>query len=108
MPLYEYRCKKCGYEFEAIRKFSDGPLRKAPDCPKDRTCKLEKLVSASAFHLKGGGWYSDGYGDGAGKADTSTASDKPGTSDKPGKSDKGGSKKESKPAKKDSGTKSVA
>ena len=61
MPLYEYRCEKCGHEFEVIRKFSDGPLRKAPDCPKDRKCKLTKLVSASAFQLKGGGWYADGY-----------------------------------------------
>ena len=89
MPLYEYRCKKCGYEFEVIRKFSDGPLRKAPDCPKDRTCKLEKLVSKSAFMLKGGGWYADGYGEGKGGAKSSS-----GGSEK--KSDSGSKKSASK------------
>ena len=25
---------------------------------------MKKMVSAAAFRLKGGGWYSDGYGDG--------------------------------------------
>lgn len=74
MPLYEYRCEKCGHEFEVIRKFSDGALRKAPDCPRDRSCKLTKLVSASAFQLKGGGWYADGYSAGSAKKSEKKAS----------------------------------
>ncbi|HXZ26114.1 MAG TPA: zinc ribbon domain-containing protein, partial [Nitrospiria bacterium] len=25
MPLYEYRCRQCGHQFELIQKFSDPP-----------------------------------------------------------------------------------
>jgi putative FmdB family regulatory protein len=58
MPLYEYRCKSCEHTFEAIQKFSDRPLRKCPEC----SGRLEKLISRTAFVLKGGGWYADDYG----------------------------------------------
>lgn len=57
MPIYEYRCQSCGDEFETIQKFSDRPLTRCKKCHG----KLEKLFSRSAFLLKGGGWYSDGY-----------------------------------------------
>jgi putative FmdB family regulatory protein len=58
MPIYEYICKKCGADIEVIQKFSDPPLKKHDDCGG----KLTKKLSLSAFHLKGGGWYADGYG----------------------------------------------
>jgi putative FmdB family regulatory protein len=57
MPLYEYRCKSCGSTFEVIQKFSDRALRKCRDC----SGPLEKLVSKSSFHLKGGGWCINDY-----------------------------------------------
>jgi putative FmdB family regulatory protein len=57
MPIYEYTCTKCRHGLEAIQKFSDPPLTKCPDCGG----RLEKQMSASAFHLKGSGWYKDGY-----------------------------------------------
>ena len=57
MPIYEYRCTKCGHHIEIIQKISDRPLRKCPEC----SGRLEKLVSRAAFHLKGGGWYAEGY-----------------------------------------------
>ena len=60
MPLYEYQCKKCGKVFEAMQKFSDEPLKKHEKCGG----KLEKLMSAPAFHLKGSGWYVTDYGKG--------------------------------------------
>ena len=59
MPIYEYRCRACGHELELIRKFSDPPLRKCRQCGG----RLDKLVSRSAFHLKGDGWFEHGYGD---------------------------------------------
>jgi putative FmdB family regulatory protein len=62
MPIYEYRCKDCGKEFEVIQQFGDGQLRKCREC----SGKLEKLISRTAFRLKGGGWYDDGYGGGSG------------------------------------------
>tara|TARA_B110000091_G_scaffold78910_1_gene86896 strand:+ start:2024 stop:2368 length:345 start_codon:yes stop_codon:yes gene_type:complete len=58
MPIYEYLCKSCGYEFEEVQKFSDPSLEECPDCGKNNA---ERQVSMSSFHLKGGGWYKDGY-----------------------------------------------
>ncbi|HEY0746742.1 MAG TPA: FmdB family zinc ribbon protein [Steroidobacteraceae bacterium] len=54
MPFYEYQCKSCGHELEAMQKFSDAPLRKCPHCGKSQ---LQRLMSAPVFRLKGGGWY---------------------------------------------------
>jgi len=54
MPIYEYQCKSCGHEFEAIQKITDDPLK---DCPACGDLELSKLVSAAGFRLKGGGWY---------------------------------------------------
>lgn len=57
MPLYEYRCKKCGEHIERIRKFSDPPLTKCPECGG----KLEQQLSSPAFQFKGTGWYITDY-----------------------------------------------
>ncbi|HDK38173.1 MAG TPA: zinc ribbon domain-containing protein [Thiolapillus brandeum] len=54
MPFYEYRCGACEHEFEAMQKMSDAPLKECPECGK---LELVKLISASGFRLKGGGWY---------------------------------------------------
>ncbi len=65
MPIYEYRCKKCGREFEVTQKFSDEPVKKCEEC----SGPVEKLISLSSFHLKGGGWYQTDYaGKGKGPA----------------------------------------
>lgn len=72
MPIYEYRCENCTDEFEVIQKFSDRPLSKCKKCGGH----LQKLLSRSAFTLKGGGWYADGYKGGAkgGSKTTTTTS----------------------------------
>lgn len=54
MPIYEYACQACGHKFDTIQNFSDEPLT---DCPVCQEPTLKKLISASAFHLKGSGWY---------------------------------------------------
>jgi putative FmdB family regulatory protein len=54
MPFYEYQCKSCGHELEAMQKVSDTPLKKCPHCGKGQ---LQRLMSAPVFRLKGGGWY---------------------------------------------------
>jgi putative FmdB family regulatory protein len=54
MPFYEYQCKSCGHELEAMQKVSDVPLKKCPHCGKSQ---LQRLMSAPVFRLKGGGWY---------------------------------------------------
>ena len=54
MPIYEYKCDACGYQYEVIQKISDSPLL---ECPKCAQAKLRKLVSAAGFRLSGSGWY---------------------------------------------------
>ena len=56
MPIYEYGCEACGHRLEAQQKLSEAPLKTCPACGKDA---LEKLISSTAFVLKGGGWYKD-------------------------------------------------
>ena len=58
MPIYEYRCKACGKEFETMQKFSDKPLKECIYC----SGKVEKLISRSSFQLKGSGWHATDYG----------------------------------------------
>jgi putative FmdB family regulatory protein len=54
MPFYEYQCTNCGHEEEVLQKVSDKPLKKCPECGKST---MKKKISATAFRLKGGGWY---------------------------------------------------
>ena len=58
MPVYEYECGACGHLFEEWQKITDKPVK---TCPKCKAKKVERLISQTAFHLKGGGWYSDLY-----------------------------------------------
>ena len=57
MPIYEYRCEKCGKTFEVLQRFSDDPLKVHEGCGG----AVEKLISQSAFQLKGSGWYATDY-----------------------------------------------
>lgn len=67
MPIYEYKCRKCGEHFEKRQSISEDPLTTCEKCGGG----LEKQWSLSGFQFKGAGWYVTDY---AGK--------KPGT-DKP-------------------------
>jgi len=64
MPIYEYKCSKCEYQFELIQRFSDNPVEICPECNKKA---LTKLVSAPSFRLKGGGWYETDFKTGSKK-----------------------------------------
>jgi putative FmdB family regulatory protein len=57
MPIYEYKCKKCGKEFEMFQGVAD------PAAKSCKFCKgpVHKLMSLSTFHLKGSGWYATDY-----------------------------------------------
>jgi len=57
MPLYEYKCTKCGHTFEVVQKAGAHPLKKCPKC----AGPLSKLLSAPAIHFKGSGWYITDY-----------------------------------------------
>ena len=58
MPIYEYRCSKCGFQDEYLQKVSEPPLKVCPSCGK---AKFEKLLSAPGFQLKGSGWYATDF-----------------------------------------------
>ncbi len=85
MPVYEYRCEACGEKHEALQKMSDDPLVDCPACGKPA---LRRVISPTAFVLKGSGWYRDHYGlkSGGGKGDA-------GGSGKGGSAGTGGEKK---------------
>ena len=109
MPTYEYRCNACSHELEAFHKIADPALKKCPKCGKP---KLERLISATAFQLKGGGWYKDLYsstkpaGEGKSDAKSDSKSDTKTESKSDSKSDtKTESKSDSKKAETKSATK---
>ena len=59
MPTYSYHCDACGKDFEKEQRITEAPLKKCPKCGK---LKARRMISGGNFILKGGGWYSDGYG----------------------------------------------
>jgi putative FmdB family regulatory protein len=92
MPIYEYRCGKCGFQKEFLQRVSDAPLKKCPECGKPA---LAKLVTAAGFQLKGTGWYATDF-KGAGAKPAAKQGDKPAAADKP--ADGGAVKDAPKPA----------
>jgi putative FmdB family regulatory protein len=46
MPMYEYVCRACGHDFEALVRPQDPP----PSCPACRSTDLERLLSGFALH----------------------------------------------------------
>ena len=97
MPIYEYLCASCGYQFEEVQKFNESPLEECPDCGKN---SARRQVSMSAFHLKGGGWYKDGYSGKNNESEKTEKSGKENTDD----SDKKTSAKDKQPSAEESGT----
>jgi putative FmdB family regulatory protein len=49
MPLYEYACKQCDHQFEALVRASE-----APECPSCHGQELERRLSVFAAHTAGG------------------------------------------------------
>jgi len=72
MPIYEYECTDCGSVIEVIQKIN----ARAPGRCEKCTGKLKKKISRASFQLKGGGWYSDGYGNAGSSASGSESSSK--------------------------------
>ena len=68
MPIYEYKCHQCGQKFEVRQRISEEPLKVHEDCGGE----LERLISASALHFKGTGWYVTDYAKNGKSPSTST------------------------------------
>ena len=67
MPIYEYRCAKCGFQQEFLQRLNEAPLTKCPECGKK---SLKKMVTAAGFQLKGTGWYATDFKNSGSKAKT--------------------------------------
>ncbi|MBN1291990.1 MAG: zinc ribbon domain-containing protein [Candidatus Latescibacteria bacterium] len=58
MPTYEYRCKKCGHEFEEFQSMTDEPIKICPQCKG----AVERLIGTGAgLIFKGSGFYTTDY-----------------------------------------------
>jgi putative FmdB family regulatory protein len=84
MPIYEYECTDCGNLIEVIQKIG----ARAPGRCEKCTGKLKKKISRASFQLKGGGWYSDGYGSSDSSSSDSEGTPKKDEKDKKDKKDK--------------------
>ena len=60
MPIYEYRCQKCGSVFDVKQSFSEEPLKTHEGCGGE----VERLISAPALQFKGSGFYITDYAKG--------------------------------------------
>lgn len=57
MPLYEFECPACGRVFEELRRSGDEAEAACPECGQP----APRIVSLSAFALKGSGFYATDY-----------------------------------------------
>ncbi|HEV2288442.1 MAG TPA: zinc ribbon domain-containing protein [Candidatus Acidoferrales bacterium] len=57
MPLYEYKCVKCGHRFEKIESVSASETKKCPECG----ATARRTITAPAIQFKGSGWYVTDY-----------------------------------------------
>lgn len=54
MPVYTYRCDKCGIQFDKRQSFSDNPLTVCPECEQET---LHKVYQPVGIVFKGKGFY---------------------------------------------------
>ncbi len=70
MPTYEYECLKCPRVFEMRQRITEPALETCDRCGGP----IHRLLSATPFILKGGGWYVTDYPSEARKKGTSSDS----------------------------------
>ncbi len=57
MPIYEYQCDSCGSQRELILKHGEVARPTCSSCRK----RMRRVISKTAFILKGSGWYVTDY-----------------------------------------------
>lgn len=92
MPIYEYKCPKCGV-VEVTQRITEAPLKKCPNCKS----KVERMISRSSFVFRGTGWYATDYAN-KGKNNAPDTSEKSSSSNGSTGETKSESKSESKPS----------
>ena len=84
MPTYQYACRECGQQVEAVQKFSDEPLTVCDNCGGS----LRKVFSPVGIVFKGSGFYRTDSRNGSSSTsapakasdDATSSSDKPAAS----------------------------
>lgn len=59
MPIYEFRCLKCGRKFEELKSLKEGIIDKCPYCGCGKLIRLMSITSPPAF--RGTGFYETDY-----------------------------------------------
>ena len=57
MPIYEYQCDSCSYQFEVKQSIKDDPIATCERCGKP----VRRLISSPGIMFKGSGWYVTDY-----------------------------------------------
>ncbi len=84
MPTYDYRCENCEHEFEAFQSMKARPLRKCPQCGKNKVKRL--IGTGAAIIFKGSGFYQTDYRSESYKAGEKKANESKNTKSKDTKS----------------------
>jgi len=59
MPTYDYLCDACGHQLEIFQGINDAPVKKCPECKKN---KLQRQFgTGAAIVFKGSGFYQTDY-----------------------------------------------
>ena len=53
MPIYMYKCRECGHDFEIRQRFSDDPLSECPVCKGN----VRRVINSVGVVFKGSGFY---------------------------------------------------
>ncbi len=85
MPTYQYRCRKCGEEFEKQQSFTDDSTPRCPGCGTRAKSNVVKVFGAVGISFKGSGFYKNdhgrrGSGGSAGSGQSSDSSSSSGSS----------------------------
>jgi len=58
MPTYDYRCEKCGHQFEELQSITAEPLK---ECPKCKGTVKRLIGGGIGMIFKGSGFYATDY-----------------------------------------------
>ena len=96
MPTYQYRCRKCGEEFEKVQSFSDDSTPKCTGCGTRSKKNVSKVFGAVGISFKGSGFYKNDSATSNSSSSKESGSKKDSSSSKDSESSKdSGSKKDS-------------
>lgn len=70
MPVYAYKCKNCGHQFDVRQSFTDDPIKHCVECGGD----VRKQFNSVGVVFKGSGFYRTDSRSGSGDAQRSGGS----------------------------------